>query len=110
MGPYFLSELPQIDLLPFVSTILMPKIHSVDDLNTVSQHIEHTLRSAGSARSTSDPINIVASIESARALFNVGQIASWTPPSGPTSGKLGALLVRPTFLPRRQAYSDRGDS
>lgn len=48
--------------------------------------------STGSTRT--EPINIVASIESARALFNIGEIASWKSEFGPLlGGRLTALLV-----------------
>lgn len=73
-------------------TLVLPKVHSVDELNEVSDHI------FGHSRENLDqpkPVNIVASIESARALFNVGQIAGWQSGHGPArGGTLTALLVR----------------
>jgi hypothetical protein len=70
----------------------MPKIHSVEDLNTVARQIDQNIRYVStSASNEGKSLDIVASIESARALFNIGQIASWQSPSG---GKLRALLVR----------------
>lgn len=60
-------------------------MHSVDELYTVSRTINSTNR-AGQG-----PINLVASIESARALWNVGHIANWS--SGSPGVKLTALLV-----------------
>lgn len=73
----------------------MPKIHSPDDLHTVSRQITTSLQSLGKQGVLeSHPINIVASIESAKALFNIGQIAGWKSELSPGSGNLAALLVR----------------
>ena len=72
---------------------MLPKIHSVDDLEIVTDAME----AFGRARGT---INFVASIESARALYNIGTIAAWRSVYGPEKGgKLMALLVIPLVPP-----------
>ena len=63
----------------------------------VSRRIHSSLNSSGSNRM--EPINIVASIESARALFNIGEIAGWQSEFGALlGGRLTALLVRMSYL------------
>ena len=66
---------------------MLPKIDSVEDLETVTEAMEAIGRENGI-------INFVASIESARALYNIGTIAAWRSVYGPEKGgKLAALLV-----------------
>ena len=68
---------------------MLPKIHSVDDLEIVTDAMEAFGRAKGT-------INFVASIESAKALYNIGTIAAWRSVYGPEKGgKLMALLVIP---------------
>lgn len=44
------------------------------------------------------PLRVVPSIESARAIWNVGSISSWKSTHGPVSGGvLSGLLVRKTL-------------
>lgn len=82
--------------LPVISTFVLPKVHSPEDLHYVSRKIlEHrgNIQSANNS-SPNRPINLVASIESARSLINIGGIASWQSQHGPVyGGKLSALLV-----------------
>lgn len=69
----------------------MPKIHSSVDLHQVSWEVYNIARTV-SGRST--PVQIIASIESAEAMVNLGKIASWKSEHGPAGGgKLFALLV-----------------
>jgi citrate lyase beta subunit len=49
----------------------MPKIHSNKELNFLSEHIEFP------AKSNASHIRAVTGIESARSLWNVGNIAQW---------------------------------
>ena len=66
---------------------MLPKIHSVEDLEMVTDAMEAFGRAKGT-------INFVACIESARALYNIGTIAAWRSVYGPEKGgKLMALLV-----------------
>lgn len=77
-----------------IRTLLLPKIHSASDLHTVSRKIHANLGSSIVKNERKRPINIVASIESARALVNIGEIAGWQSEFGPLlGGKLTALLV-----------------
>ncbi|KAG1822513.1 citrate lyase beta subunit [Suillus subaureus] len=92
--PFFENDIFEILKSPFVRTLVLPKIHSVRDLH----HVSRAIRTSRDSTSTSFPIRIVASVESARSAWNLGEIASWTSEYGPDAGgKLGALL---------KAYSD----
>lgn len=51
---------------PRVETLVLPKVHSSDDLTEVASHVPNGRR-----------LNIIASIESARSLWSIGDIASW---------------------------------
>lgn len=65
---------------------MLPKVHSVEDLETVTEAME--------AIGPKGIVNFVASIESARALYNIGTIAAWRSVYSPEKGgKLAALLV-----------------
>jgi citrate lyase subunit beta-like protein len=72
----------------------MPKVHSAADLNRVVEAY-HEYAPPGTS------IEIVASIESARALWHVGDIAAWQPQTSRSDVtlQLRALLVRYTSLP-----------
>ncbi|KAG1861800.1 Pyruvate/Phosphoenolpyruvate kinase-like domain-containing protein [Suillus subalutaceus] len=88
--PFFENDISEILKSPFVRTLVLPKIHSVRDLH----HVSRAIRTSRDRTSTSFPIRIVASVESARSAWNLGEIASWTSEYGPDAGgKLGALLV-----------------
>jgi citrate lyase subunit beta-like protein len=91
-SPQLSIALPFIQLKsPLVRTLVLPKIHSVRDLHRVSRAI----RTSRARTPTPSPIRIVASIESARSAWNLGEIASWASEYGPdVGGKLSALLVR----------------
>lgn len=72
---------------PSVGTLVLPKIHSVRDLHYVSRTIRNS-------NPSSIPLRIVASIESARSVIGLGDIASWRSEFGAEKGgKLTALLV-----------------
>jgi citrate lyase subunit beta-like protein len=62
-----------------VKTIVLPKVHSAADLTNISRHVPSNRK-----------INIIASVESARALWAIGDIASWRS----DNMELVALLVR----------------
>ncbi|KAF7965642.1 hypothetical protein HWV62_42428 [Athelia sp. TMB] len=77
--------------IPSIRTLVLPKIHSAQDLHHVSREIYTARRTGPSGRA---PLSIVASIESARALWALGDIAGWKSEYGPDlGGKLSALLV-----------------
>lgn len=87
--PFFNGDISAICGLG-VPTIVLPKVHSPSDLDVVSKAIS---QSSGS-RQRNEPIRFVASIESARALWSVGDIASWKSQEG--VAQIVALLVRMT--------------
>ena len=69
---------------------MLPKIHSKEDLDYVSDAVQSAL--LGCHRDK--PLNIVPSIESARAMWNLGDIAKWKSKHGPQcGGEISALLV-----------------
>jgi citrate lyase subunit beta-like protein len=75
-----------------VRTLVLPKVHSVEELETVTDALEAFGRAKGT-------VNFVASIESALALHNIGTIAAWRSVYGPEKGgELRALLVSPVIL------------
>jgi citrate lyase subunit beta-like protein len=69
-----------------VGSLVLPKVHSAEDLNTVSTAIRDANGNA---------LGLVASIESARASWNLGAIAAWKSEFGKLGGALTALLVSP---------------
>lgn len=75
-------------------TLILPKIHSAQDIHHVSREVYTASRN----KPRDSPLRIVPSIESARALWNLGGIAGWKSEHGSElGGSLSALLVR--FLP-----------
>ena len=76
---------------PSVQTLILPKIHSHQDLDYVSNAIS----SSGRDFSQRPNIQIVPSIESARGIWNLGSIAGWKSSHNPqVGGELSAILVR----------------
>lgn len=87
--PFFEHDISEVLKSPFVRTLVLPKIHSVSDLH----HVSRAIRTSRAGNPTPFPIRLVASVESARSAWNLGEIASWTSEYGPDAGgKLGALL------------------
>ncbi|KAG6903268.1 Cyclin-dependent kinase catalytic subunit [Termitomyces sp. Mi166 len=73
-----------------VSTLVLPKIHSAKDLHYVSSAVSEASRKT----SLQAPSNIVPSIESARAMFNLGEIAGWESDYEVVlGGRITALLI-----------------
>ncbi|KAI0648001.1 Pyruvate/Phosphoenolpyruvate kinase-like domain-containing protein [Trametes meyenii] len=93
---FFREDIQQAIRFPCVQTLVLPKIHSVQDLDDVSESIFEGYRYSGDGHSRSPngpPINIVASIESAKAMHNLGTIAGWQSRYGHAfGGRLSALL------------------
>jgi len=76
--PFFEEDIKAAVRIPAIDTLVLPKINSPHDLDIVSKHITHaTAWSSSSAASRKHPLRIVASIESATALFHIGDIARW---------------------------------
>jgi citrate lyase subunit beta-like protein len=77
-----------------VTTLVLPKIHSAQDLHYVSREIRN-IHVASPRDPKKSPLRIVASIESAKGLWNLGDIAAWKSEYGShLGGSLSALLVR----------------
>ncbi|KAI0826860.1 Pyruvate/Phosphoenolpyruvate kinase-like domain-containing protein [Trametes gibbosa] len=91
--PFFADDILQAMRLPCIRTLVLPKIHSARDLDHVSEEIflgykGHKLRNPDGPH-----VQIVASIESAQAMHNLGEIAGWQSKYGAAlGGTLSALL------------------
>ncbi|KAI9462197.1 citrate lyase beta subunit [Boletus coccyginus] len=84
--PFFEDDVAEILRHPSVGTLVLPKIHSVRDLHYVFRIIRNLNRSCSALR-------IVASVESARSVIGLGDIASWKSEFGAEKGgELTALL------------------
>ncbi|KAF9568806.1 beta subunit of citrate lyase [Agrocybe pediades] len=86
--PFFRDDIDHIVSHASVRSLILPKIHSPEDLDVVSDRV------AASRGKLQDPVlNIIPSIESAKGMFNLGSIAQWKSIHGPDSGGLlNALL------------------
>ncbi|GLB38507.1 putative C-C_Bond_Lyase of the TIM-Barrel fold [Lyophyllum shimeji] len=86
---FFKEDISDIVALPAVRSLVLPKIHSAENLHYVSQAIYNASKRA----SRDTVLNIIPSIESARASWNLGAIAGWKSAHGSASGgHLTALL------------------
>ncbi|KAF8208744.1 Pyruvate/Phosphoenolpyruvate kinase-like domain-containing protein [Mycena galopus ATCC 62051] len=81
--PFFMDDMAEIVTSKSVGNLVLPKVHSAEDLNTVSRAIRDF---------NGVPLGLIASIESARASYNLGKIAAWTSEFGKLGGALTALL------------------
>ena len=70
-------------------TIVLPKVHSSKILDEVGDR----LRASSKRAVREHHLHLVASIESARALWDIGHIASWQSRHGVAGGVLSSLLV-----------------
>lgn len=87
--PFFHADICEIVSNTSVTTLVLPKIHSKEDLDYASDAVQSAL--LGCHRDK--PLNIVPSIESARAMWNLGDIAKWKSKHGPQcGGEISALL------------------
>ncbi|KIM66771.1 hypothetical protein SCLCIDRAFT_109412 [Scleroderma citrinum Foug A] len=83
---FFESDVSEVLESPSVGVLVLPKINSVQDLHYVSRVIHRSSTS-------SSPLRIIASVESARSVWNLREIAEWKSQSGAEhGGKLAALL------------------
>jgi citrate lyase beta subunit len=81
---------PQVGI-PAVRTIVMPKVDHEDHLGRIEQGISRALQCNNELlHQRPEPLSIVASIESAQALWRIGEIAKWES----KYARLSALLVR----------------
>ncbi|KAG5729418.1 hypothetical protein E4T56_gene2394 [Termitomyces sp. T112] len=87
--PFFHEDINNVISSGVVSTLVLPKIHSAKDLHYVSFAVSE----ASKKTPLKNPLNIVPSIESARAMYNLGEIATWKSDYGTASGgRITALL------------------
>ncbi|KAF9266650.1 beta subunit of citrate lyase [Marasmius fiardii PR-910] len=70
---FFVEDVSAILRIPRVQTVVLPKVNSVQDLHFASRHIHQVLQQ----NSRQTPLHIVSSVESAKALWNLGDIARW---------------------------------
>ncbi|EJC97995.1 beta subunit of citrate lyase [Fomitiporia mediterranea MF3/22] len=89
--PYFEEDVRAAVSIPHVRTLVLPKIHSAEHLDDVAELVSWASSSA-TPQPRTQPLRLVASIESARGLWNIGHIAEWKSHNGPTGGVLRALL------------------
>jgi len=91
--PFFKNDIAQALRIPSIRTFILPKIHSAQDLHHVSREIYTSFQSESSRNRSDSPLSIVASIESARGLWGLGDIAAWKSEHGAElGGSLSALL------------------
>jgi len=87
--PYFYDDISQIVSQSSVQTLILPKIHSHQDLDYVSDAISSSSRDF----SQRPKLQIIPSIESARGIWNLGSIAEWKSNHNPqVGGELSAIL------------------
>ncbi|KAJ7935453.1 Pyruvate/Phosphoenolpyruvate kinase-like domain-containing protein [Mycena leptocephala] len=84
--PFFLDDISKIVISKSVGSLVLPKVHSADDLHTVARAIHNVNGTSGNT------LGLIASIESAKASWNLGAIASWRSEFGKLGGTLTALL------------------
>ncbi|PPR07105.1 hypothetical protein CVT24_010941 [Panaeolus cyanescens] len=88
--PFFQEDAAEILPNPLVKSLIIPKLHSPEDLNVVSEHVSKARQNTSTS---SLPLDLVPSIESAKAMVNLTSIAGWSSRHDPIhGGKLGALL------------------
>ncbi|KAJ7134417.1 Pyruvate/Phosphoenolpyruvate kinase-like domain-containing protein [Mycena epipterygia] len=81
--PFFLDDISKIVTSKAIGSLVLPKVHSADDLHFVSSAIH---------AANGNPLGLIASVESARASWNLGAIAAWRSDFGKIGGTLTALL------------------
>jgi citrate lyase subunit beta-like protein len=81
--------------LTSIRTFVVPKVNTVTQLDYVSREIFSAFQSSPAlVDESSGPLQLVASIESAKSLWNLDKICNWKSEYGDMlGGKLGALLV-----------------
>lgn len=76
-------------------TLVIPKVDHEDHLGHIGQEISRVIQSNPELQhQRPEPLSVIASIESAQALWKIGEIAQWKS----KHGRLSALLVRPKWL------------
>ncbi|KAF9485859.1 beta subunit of citrate lyase [Pholiota conissans] len=80
--PFFRDDISQIVSQSTVKSLILPKIHSHYDLDSVSDEVSVSRKLALDL----PPLRVIPSIESARAIWNIGSISAWKSTHGPISG------------------------
>ncbi|TEB39694.1 beta subunit of citrate lyase [Coprinellus micaceus] len=87
--PFFAEDITEVVSNIKVKAVVLAKTHSAEDLDVISTAI----REAPHADVRGLPIEIIPSLESARAMWNLRDIASWKSKHEPRfGGELGALM------------------
>lgn len=76
-----LDDLTEVLQAPNLDAIVIPKVNSASDLHFVTDVVRHTLpeRHTSSSSSSSQPVRLIALIESARAITNLSEICKASP-------------------------------
>lgn len=91
--PFFQHDIAQALRIPSIRTLVLPKVHSALDLHHVSRAIYVASNLQSVRDPTAQPLRLVASIESARSMINLREIAAWQSEYGrPLGVTLSALL------------------
>ncbi|KAI5122460.1 hypothetical protein M0805_008771 [Coniferiporia weirii] len=90
--PFFEEDLRAAIQVPHIHTLVLPKIHTATDLDLVSELIASGT-SGAPGRARMQPVRIVASMESARAVWDVGNIAAWKALKGAEAGGVLTALL-----------------
>jgi len=91
---HFRDDIAQAVKIPSIRTFILPKIDTVTQLDHVSREIFTAYQSKSRTMDESHgPLRLVASVESAKSLWNLEGISKWKSEYGDElGGKLGALL------------------
>jgi len=82
--------------IPVVRTLVIPKVDHEGHLGRIGEEISRVIQSNPELlHQRPEPISIVASIESAQALWRIGEISQWMS----KHGRLSALLVSLEWVP-----------
>lgn len=79
--PFALDDLTALATIPQVDAIVIPKVNSASDLTFVTDALRHLApeRHSSSSSPSSNPIKLIALIESARAIMDLSSICSASP-------------------------------
>lgn len=87
--PFFAEDVKEIVSNIKVNAVVLAKTHSAEDLDVISDAI----RQAPLADVRAVPVEIIPSLESAKAMWNLRDIAAWKTKHEPrVGGELGALM------------------
>ena len=76
--------------IPVVRTLVIPKVDHEDHLGRIEQEISRAIQcNPELLHQRPEPLSVIASIESAQALWRIGEIAKWES----KYARLSALLV-----------------